>query len=106
MEPFPGPMATQAVDLRRHPRMKVSWPVTVEVGGGRYDRLTIDLSPMGVKVALEHPVSVGSRARLVLRPPEDAPLELDAIVWRADDDGPAFFFVGLGSASGGLSLRQ
>ena len=84
--------------------MKVAWPVTVEVSDGRYERWTIDLSPMGVKVSLEHPVTLGSRARLLLRPPEDAPLELDAIVWRADDDGPTFFFVGLGST--GLSLRR
>jgi PilZ domain len=91
-------MTTQMVDLRRHPRMKVSWPVTVEVGDARFDRQTIDLSPMGVKVALECPLAVGSRARILLRPPNDAPLEVDAIVWRADDDGPAFFFVGVESA--------
>jgi len=89
-------MTGQPVDLRRHPRMKVSWLVTVEIGGRRYERHTIDLSPMGVKISLEEPVEVGSRARLVLRPPKDPALEIDAIVWRADGDGPTFFFVGVG----------
>jgi hypothetical protein len=97
-------MTTQLVDLRRHPRMKVAWPVTIELGEARYDLHTVDLSPMGVKVSLGLPVSVGSRARLLLRPPKDAALQLDAIVWRIDEDGAAFFFVGVGSA--GVSLDQ
>jgi hypothetical protein len=94
-------MASQIVDSRRHPRMKIAWPVTVEIGQQRFDRHTMDISPMGMKVALEQPVAVGSRARLLLRPPKDIPLDLDAIVWRVDGDGAAFFFVSAGS---GLSL--
>lgn len=99
-------MATtaQGADLRRHPRQQVSWPVTVEVGGSRFDRHTIDIGPMGAKVSLEHPVAVGSRARLLLRPPKDAPIDLEAIVWRSDDDGPAFFFIGVGPAD--VSLQH
>jgi hypothetical protein len=95
-------MDSEGVDLRRHPRMKVSWSVLVEVGDARFDRRTIDISPMGVKVSLEHPVPVGSRARLLLRPPGGEPVELDAIVWRLDGDGPAFFFVSAGPAGGVL----
>jgi hypothetical protein len=88
-------MATQSVDLRRHPRAKVSWPVMVEAGDARFERHTIDVSPMGAKVSLEQPLPVGMRVRLQLRPPNDAPLEVDAMVWRVDQDGPAFFFFGV-----------
>jgi PilZ domain len=88
-------MMTQSVDLRQHPRVKISWPVTVEVRNARFEGRTIDVSSMGAKVSLEQPVTVGTPARLLLRPPNDAPLEVDAIVWRTDQDGPAFFFLGV-----------
>jgi PilZ domain len=97
-------MATQSVDLRQHPRVKVSWPVTVEVGSARFEGRTIDVSPMGAKVSLEQAVPVGTPARLQLRPPNDAPLEVDAIVWRTDQDGPAFFFLDVEIAD--VSLRR
>jgi hypothetical protein len=84
------------VDLRRHPRSTVTWPVTVESGGRTYDRQTVNLSPIGAKVRLDEPLKVGSTARLKFRPPHGRPLDVEAIVWRTDKDGPAFFFVGPG----------
>jgi hypothetical protein len=72
-------MDDRMADLRRHPRSRVAWPVTV--------------SPIGAKVRLEEELPVGSNARLRFRPPQGLPLDVDAIVWRADSDGPAFFFV-------------
>jgi hypothetical protein len=41
------------VDLRRHPRAKVCWPVIVESGDRRLDLETIDLSPCGAKIRLD-----------------------------------------------------
>lgn len=89
-------MSTDSVDLRRHPRSSVHWPVTVEAGGRSFDRQTVNLSPIGVKISLDEPLTVGSAARLRFRPPQGRALDVDAIVWRADTDGSAFFFVGQG----------
>ena len=89
-------MNRNAVDLRRHPRSSVAWPVTVESGGRSFDRQTVNLSPIGVKIQLEEPLKVGSTAKLRFRPPTGRPHDVEAIVWRTDDDGPAFFFVGQG----------
>jgi PilZ domain len=86
-------MDDRMADLRRHPRSRVAWPVTVEAGGRSFERQTVNLSPIGAKVRLEEELPVGSNARLRFRPPQGLPLDVDAIVWRADSDGPAFFFV-------------
>ena len=90
-------MSDTQADLRRHPRSKVSWPVTVETGGQAFERQTVNLSPVGAKVHLEAQLQVGAPATLRFRPPHGRPLEVEAIVWRSDSDGPAFFFVGVGS---------
>ena len=92
-------MSEQMADLRRHPRSKVAWPVTVEAGVRRFERRTVNLSPIGAKVQLEEELPVGSNARLRFRPPQGQPLDVDAIVWRADSDGPAFFFVSVDDES-------
>jgi len=89
-------VSPDSADLRRHPRSSVTWPVTVEHGGRSFDRQTLNLSPIGVKIRLDEPLTVGSTARLRFRPPQGRPLDVEAIVWRADDDGPAFFFVSPG----------
>lgn len=88
-------MSDLAADLRRHPRSRVVWPVTVETGGRSYDRHTLNLSPIGAKIRLDEQLTVGSQALLRFRPPQGRPLDVEAIVWRSDPDGPAFFFVGV-----------
>jgi hypothetical protein len=92
-------MDDRMADLRRHPRSKVAWPVTVEAGGRSFERHTVNLSPIGAKVRLEAELPVGSNARLRFRPPQGQPLDVDAIVWRSDSDGPAFFFVSVDDAA-------
>ena len=83
-------------DLRRHPRARVSWPVTVEVGEQRFQLETINLSPFGAKLRLEDPpLKPGTPAQLRFRPPGERALDVRAIVWRTDPDGPAFFFIGV-----------
>ncbi len=88
-------MGLQMVNLRGHPRISVSWPVTVESGDRVFDAQTLNLSRAGVKVHLAEPLEVGKLAQLHLHPPEGRPLDLDTIVWRADEDGPVFFFIGV-----------
>jgi hypothetical protein len=83
------------VDLRRHPRVQVDWPVRLQVGSRVFHPHTMNLSRFGTKVRLEEPLEVGHPARLQIQPPEGRPLDVDAIVWRIDPDGPAFFFVGV-----------
>ena len=83
---------------RRHARVVTSWPVTVQTGDRLLHVQTLNLSALGAKVGLEdrldaEPLEVGQPARLRLTPPEGPPVEVEAIVWRADEDGPAFFFI-------------
>ncbi len=88
-------MALQMVDLRRHSRISVSWLVTVESGDRVFHAQTVNLSRAGVKVHLAEPLEVGNLAQLHVHPPEGRPLDLDTMVWRADEDGPVFFFIGV-----------
>jgi hypothetical protein len=89
-------MSEREPDLRRHPRARVSWPVTVEAGDKQLHLETMNLSPFGAKVKLDHPpLEPGSAARLHLEPPDGRALDVQAIVWRTDTDGLAFFFIGV-----------
>jgi hypothetical protein len=89
-------MEEKMADLRRYPRTKVNWPVVLEVGDRHFHLQTVNLSPMGTKVGpVEEPLEVGSTARLSIRPPSGRTFDISAIVWRADRDGSAFFFVGV-----------
>ena len=89
-------MEERMADLRRYPRTKVNWPVVLEVGDRHFHLQTVNLSPMGTKVGpVEEPLEVGSTARLSIRPPSGRTFDISAIVWRADQDGSAFFFVGV-----------
>ena len=82
------------VDLRRHPRANVCWPVTVESGDWRLDLETINLSPCGVKIRLDRAIfELGMPAYLHFDLPSGGPLDVHAIVWRRDPDGSAFFFI-------------
>jgi PilZ domain-containing protein len=94
-------MREREPDLRRHPRARVTWPVTVDTGDKRFDLETINLSPFGAKLRLDDPpFEPGSKAQLHFRPPGGRPLDVLAIVWRADRDGPAFFFIGVEGGEG------
>ena len=84
---------------RRHLRVAASWPVTVHAGPRLLHLHALNVSALGVKVGLDEPLvreplAVGCAAHLRLEPPGSPPVEVEAIVWRADDDGPAFFFIG------------
>ena len=51
-----------------------------------------------VAVAATTVFEPGTQAQLRFRPPGGRPLDVLAIVWRADPDGPAFFFIGVEGA--------
>lgn len=85
---------------RRHTRVAASWPVTVRTADRLLHLQTLNLSPLGAKIGLDEPLEVGRAARLRLEPPGSRPVEVEAIVWRADDDGPAFFFLGILAPAG------
>ena len=75
--------------------MAATWPVTVRIGDRILRLQTVNLSAHGVKVGLDSALPpVGTSAHLRLEPPDAPPVDVEAIVWRADDDGSAFFFVG------------
>ena len=80
--------------------MAATWPVTARIGDQVLRLETLNLSAHGIKVRLDDALPpVGTSAHLRLEPPDAPPVDVDAIVWRADDDGSAFFFVGSSHAA-------
>jgi hypothetical protein len=84
---------------RRHARVAASWPVTVQTGTRLLHLHAVNVSALGVKVSLDEPLrreplEVGRAAQLRIEPPGAPAVEVEAIVWRTDEDGPAFFFIG------------
>ncbi len=97
-------MRERPADCRRHPRVQVTWPVTVDTGDSLFHLETLNLSLFGAKLRLDSPpLKPGVLARLHFRPPVGSPLEVLAIVWRTDPDGLAFFFVSVESSDPALS---
>lgn len=89
---------------RRYARVAATWPVTVRVGDHVLRLQTVNLSAHGVKVGLDAALPpVGASAQLRLEPPGAPAVDVEAIVWRADDDGAAFFFIGTGDDAGSRS---
>ena len=86
-------MIGAAPDLRRHPRMNVSWPVVVRTNEHVFHIETVNVSARGAKVRLKEPLEVGTLAQLHFQPPDGRPRNLSAIVWRVDPDGLVFFFI-------------
>ena len=80
------------LDLRRYPRHRVTLPVTVEADKRLLHGETLDVGPQGAKLRLTERLDVGTRATLHLTPTPGRPLAIEAMVWRIDDDGLAFFF--------------
>jgi hypothetical protein len=83
----------QRRELRRYPRVQVSWPAIVETSDRMLRTETVNVSAFGAKVRLDEPLTEGTLATLHLEPPQGRPLGVRAIVWRTDADGPAFFFI-------------
>jgi PilZ domain len=67
--------------------------VTVQAGNRLLQGETLDLSPGGAKLRLDEQLQEGDLATLRIRPPQGGAMDVSAIVWRSDDDGPAFFFI-------------
>ena len=80
-------------EYRRGPRSRVSWPVVVETGDRFLHGETLNLGPSGAKLRLEERLQEGSLATLHFTPPQGRTLDIQAMVWRSDDDGPVFFFM-------------
>ena len=78
---------------RRYARHRVTWPVTVEANKRLLHGETMDVGPQGAKLRLAERLEIGTRATLHLTPAQGRPMAIEAIVWRIDDDGLAFFFL-------------
>jgi hypothetical protein len=85
--------AAQTHEFRRRPRSRVSCPVTVEAGNRIFQCETMNLGPSGAKLRLDERLPEGSVATLHFTPAEGRAMDVEAIVWRSDDDGPVFFFI-------------
>jgi hypothetical protein len=80
-------------EFRRRPRSRVSCPVTIEAGNRILQGETLDLGPSGAKLRLDERLQEGTAMTLHFTPAEGRPMDVEAIVWRNDDDGPVFFFI-------------
>ena len=85
--------AARKQEFRRSPRSRISCPVTVEAGSRIFQGETLNLGPCGAKLRLDERLSEGTAATLHFLPAEGRPMDVEAIVWRTDDDGPVFFFL-------------
>jgi len=83
----------RAVNLRHYPRRRVAWPVTVQADTSLLHGETLDVGPQGAKLRLTERLDVGTRVTLHFAPSEGPSTAVEAIVWRIDDDGLAFFFL-------------
>ena len=83
----------QQPEFRRRPRSRISCPVTVEAGSRILHGETLNLGPSGAKLRLDERLQEGTVATLHFTPAEGRPMDVEAIVWRSDDDGPVFFFI-------------
>ena len=79
-------------DRRQYPRIRVSWPVLVNVGGDRYLSHAVDISMSAAKVRTNARLKTGTTVQLEVVPPEGPQLHVGAVVWRVDSDGLAFLF--------------
>lgn len=77
---------------RRHPRFDVSWPVVVQAGKRIFLLQTVNVSGRGAWVRPAERLDEGSVAHLHFHPPNGSSLDVEAIVWRVERDGLAFFF--------------
>lgn len=85
--------AARPQEFRRRPRSRISCPVTVEAGNRMFQGQTLDLGPSGAKLRLDARLEEGTAATLHFTPAEGRPMDVEAIVWRGDDDGTVFFFI-------------
>jgi len=88
-------------ERRRYPRAAVELNLTVETPGGPWHGKTLNLSPVGVKVApLRQPLLLPLGTGVQIRFPthdRSNPFSLPASVVRADPDGIAFQFGDVGA---------
>lgn len=88
METTPQPR-----EFRRRPRSRGSCPVTIEAGNRILHGETLNLGPCGAKLRLDERLQEGTAATLHLTLAEGRPMDVEAIVWRTDDDGSVLFFI-------------
>jgi len=85
---------TGRVEQRRYPRRQVWWPVILEAEGQVCYVETIDFSARGAKLRLRVAPPLGSPVLLHFMPDDGDELYVEALTWRVDPDGVAFFFIG------------
>ena len=67
--------------------------MTVEAGNRILQGETLNLGPSGAKLRLAERLQEGTAVTLHFTPAEGRPMDVEAIVWRSDDDGPVVFFI-------------
>jgi Tfp pilus assembly protein PilZ len=69
-------------ELRRHPRMEVAWPATMEIPHGSIKARLKDISLGGAFVICREPIALNEKFRLYLEVPDEETFALNAeVVW-------------------------
>jgi Tfp pilus assembly protein PilZ len=69
-------------ELRRHPRMEVAWPATMEIPHGSIKARLKDISLGGAFVICREPIALNEKFRLYLEVPGEETFALNAeVVW-------------------------
>jgi len=88
-------------ERRRYPRAGIEFNITVETPGGPWQGRTMNLSPVGIKIApVRHPLLIPVGTGVQVRFPthdREHPFSLRATVHRTDADGIAFRFDNVGA---------
>lgn len=98
--PRPLPILTGSYagpSRRLQPRNSLRWPVTIQViGGAERQGMTMDLSPEGLSLSTDRPISPGSRCTLRLQLPQGAePLLLEVKAVYSSYAAPGDFRIGM-----------
>lgn len=82
---------------RLQPRNALRWAVTIHIAGSpERQGSTVDLSPEGLSLATDRPISPGTRCLLRIQPPQGAAvLELAVKAVYSSYSGPGDFRIGL-----------
>ena len=79
---LPGNTAFNGKEMRRHPRMKVSWPAAMEIGHASIKVRLKDISLGGAFVICRESIALNEQFRLYIEVPDDETFALNAeVVW-------------------------
>jgi Tfp pilus assembly protein PilZ len=79
---MPGSTGFNGNEMRRHPRLKISWPAAIEIGHASIKVRLKDISLGGAFVICRESIPLNEKFRLYIEVPDDETFALNAeVVW-------------------------